>query len=173
MQRKGVSTMQCSLSSTLHQSGRPFPQQAFWQKGTRGTQYPPCATILPFICELCTTRTHLQREMDPNCTKDNLLLILERMRMIDTAHAWYPKTVRGMCNNLKTIDQFFHTYSLPSIHQQLDLPKLKHPPLDISIPLFWSMEHYTTAPSKRSRGHAPTWNTGRVQRSAISLYSSW
>ena len=48
-------------------------------------QYPPCATILPFICELCTTSTHLKRELDPHSTEDNMLLLLERMT--DTAHA--------------------------------------------------------------------------------------
>jgi len=93
--------------------------------------------------------------------------------MIDTAHAWAYKTVQGMSNVLKKIDKFFHTYSLPSIHQQLSLPILEHPPLDISIPLFWSMEHYTTVPSQRSREEAPSWNAARVQRSAISLYTSW
>ena len=35
------------------------------------------------------------------------------------------------------------------------------------------MEHYTTVPSQRSREEAPSWNTAREQRSAISLYSSW
>ena len=35
------------------------------------------------------------------------------------------------------------------------------------------MEHYTTTPSQRSKGATPTWNTGRVQRSAVSLYHSW
>ena len=152
--------------------GSPF-RTRHYGKGTRGTQYPPSATILPFICELCTTRTHLQRELDPNCQQDALLLMLERMRMIDTAHAWDHKTVQNMCNTLKGVDQFFQNFSLPPIHRQLDLSPLKHPPLDIAIPLFWSMEHYTTAPSTRSRGFAPSWNSGRVQRSAISLYSAW
>ena len=135
--------------------GSPF-RTRHYGKGTRGTQYPPSATILPFICELCTTRTHLQRELDPNCQQDALLLMLERMRMIDTAHAWDHKTVQNMCNTLKGVDQFFQNFSLPPIHRQLDLSPLKHPPLDIAIPLFWSMEHYTTAPSTRSRGFAPS-----------------
>ena len=86
--------------------GSPF-RTRHYGKGTRGTQYPPSATILPFICELCTTRTHLQRELDPNCQQDALLLMLERMRMIDTAHAWDHKTVQNMCNTLKGVDQFF------------------------------------------------------------------
>lgn len=152
--------------------GHPF-RTRHYGKGTKGIQYPPCATIFPFICEVCTTRTHLGRELDPLNTNDTMLLMLERMRMIDAAHAWDHKTIKGMCNTIKKMESFFQSFSLPSIHQQLQLPILSHPPLDFSIPLFWSMEHYTTTPSRRSRETTPTWNTGRVQRSAISLYSSW
>ena len=122
--------------------GHPF-RTRHYGKGTRGIQYPPCATIFPFICEVCTTRTHLGRELDPLNTNDTLLIMLERMRMIDTAHAWDYKTIKGMCNILKKMDSFFQSFSLPSIHQQLQLPILSHPPLDFSIPLFWSMEHVT------------------------------
>ena len=66
--------------------GHPYCTRHYGN-GTRGMQYPPCATILPFICELCTTRAHLRRELDPYSTDNNMLLLLERMRMIDTAHA--------------------------------------------------------------------------------------
>ena len=66
--------------------GPPF-RTRHYGKGTNGLQYPPCATNLPFICELCTTRTHLGRELDPHMVSDTTLLCLERMRMIDAAHA--------------------------------------------------------------------------------------
>ena len=55
----------------------------------------------------------------------------------------------------------------------MGLPLLSHPPLDVSIPLFWSMEHYTSCPSTRSHGASPSWNTARAQRSALSVYSAW
>ena len=60
---------------------------------------------------------------------------------------------------------------LPSIHYQIQLPSLQHPPIDMPIPMFWSMENYTTYPSTQ-HGSVPTWNTGRPQMSALSLYSS-
>ena len=66
--------------------GAPFRTRQFG-KGTNGMQYPPCATNLPFICELCTVRTHLGREPDAHCSTDMTLLMLERMRMIDAAHS--------------------------------------------------------------------------------------
>ena len=136
-------------------------------------QYPPCATNLPFICELCTTRAHIRREVDPHCPTDITLLMLERMRMIDVAHAWSTSTLRASCYTITNINKFFTSHNLPTLHDQLRLPSLRHPPLDISIPLFWSMEHYTTFPSNKSKGIAPSWNSGRAQRSAVSLYSSW
>ena len=151
--------------------GTPFKTRHFG-KGTKGLQYPPCATILPFICELCTVRTHLGRELDPYVPSDTLLLKLERMRMVDAAHAWAPRTLENSCRTLRRIEKFFTSCHLPSIHHQLHLPSLQHPPLDIAIPLFWSMEHYTTYPSS-TNGNVPTWNTGRSQRSALSVYSSW
>ena len=136
-------------------------------------QYPPCATNLPFICELCTVRTQLGRELDFHCSTDMTLLFLERMRMIDAAHAWAPRSLENACRTLRRIDHFFSTHQLPSLHVQMGLPQLSHPPLDISIPLFWSMEHYTSCPSTRSTGASPSWNTGRAQRSALSVYSTW
>ena len=161
-----------SYHSQCIKIGSPFSTRHFG-KGTKGLQYPPCATILPFICELCTTRTQLGRELDPLSNTDVVLLQLERMRMIDVAHAWAPKTLENACRNLRRIDKFFSSHNLPSLHQQLHLPSLHHPPLDVSITIFWSMVHYTTYPSSRSRGIAPTWNTGRSQRSSLSLYSAW
>ena len=65
--------------------GAPFKTRHFG-KGAKGLQYPPCATNLTLICELCTVRTHLGRELDPYLDSDNTLLGLERMRMIDAAH---------------------------------------------------------------------------------------
>ena len=101
--------------------GLPFRTRHFG-KGTRGIQFPPCATNLPFICELCTVRTHLGREIDPYVASDTLLLSLERMRMIDAAHAWAPRTLENACRTLRRIDNFCKDCQLPTIHQQLQLP---------------------------------------------------
>ena len=151
--------------------GAPFQTRHFG-KGTRGLQFPPCATILPFICELCTVRSHLQREIDPYVPTDDLLLRLERMRMVDVAHAWAPRTLENACRTLRRIEKFFLKCQLPSIHHQMQLPSLEHPLIDMAIPMFWSMENYTSYPSTKD-GSVPSWNTGRSQRSALSLYSSW
>ena len=152
--------------------GPPF-RSRHYGKGTLGLQYPPCATDLPFICEMCTVRAHLGREIDPLLPSDTTLLLLERMRMIDAAHAWAPSTLKNACTTLRRTNKFFTAYDLPPLHNQLHLPSLSHPPLNVAIPIFWSMEHHTTYPSARSQGAAPSWNSARAQRSALSLYCAW
>ena len=124
--------------------GPPFRTRHFG-KGTQGMQYPPCATNLPFICELCTTRAQIGRELDPSLLSDVTLLVLERMRMIDAAHAWAPRILENACRTLKRVDKFFKSFTLPPLHAQLQLPTLSHPPLDISIPIFgaWIITPHT------------------------------
>ena len=152
--------------------GPPFSSRHF-DSGTNGLQYPPCATNLLFICELCTTRTQTGRELDPYIASDHQLLRLERMRMIDAAHAWAPRTLQNACRTIRRIDNFFSSVCLPCTQQQLRILPLPHPPLNISIPLFWSMEYHTSTTSSHSQGLTPSWNTSRTQRSALSLYSAW
>ena len=152
--------------------GPPFSSRHFG-KGTNGLQFPPCATIFPFICELCTVRTQAGRELDPHIPSDFQLLRLERMRMIDAAHAWAPRTLQNACGTIRRTDKFYSSVNLPSTYHQLQLPSLLHPPLDISIPVFWCMESHTSTPSSRSQGLTPSWNSSRIHRSALSLYSAW
>ena len=84
-----------------------------------------------------------------------------------------PRALNNACSTIRRIDTFFSSFTLTSTHHQLHLPPLSHPSLNISIPLFWSMEHHTSTPSSRSQGITPTWNTPRAQRSALSIYSAW
>ena len=135
--------------------GTPFHSRHFGN-GTNGLQYPPCATALSFICELCTTRTHLKRELDPLIPSDLTLLMLERMRMIDAAHHWALQTLQNACTTLRRVNKFFASVHLPPIHTQLAIPSLPHPPLDISIPIYWSMIHYTSTPVDRD-GYIQRW----------------
>ena len=152
--------------------GHPF-RTRHYGKDTRGVQYPPHATNFPFICELCSTRTQLGRELDPLNVKDTMLLMLERMRMIDTAHAHAVRTTNQMSNILKLVDRFFSGYGLPSIHQQLMLPVIQHPPKNLAITMFWSIALRTAIPSDRMQSNPISWNTARNQRSAISFYRTW
>jgi len=70
------------------------------------------------------------------------------MRMINTAHSWSTSSLQSSCRFFRHIEKIFILNDLPTIQQQLHLPNLAHHPLAIATPLFWSMEHYTTFPSK-------------------------
>ena len=47
------------------------------------------------------------------------LLLLERMCMIDAAHAWAPRALENACRTLRRIDTLFISYGLPYLHNQL------------------------------------------------------
>ena len=92
----------------------------YYDKGTRELKYPPCANNLPFICELCTVRAHTARELDPYCDTNMIILmleeisilILEQMRIINTAHAWGPSALQTACVTIRHIEQFYDLYHL-------------------------------------------------------------
>jgi hypothetical protein len=46
-----------------------------------------------YICELCTVRTQLRRELE-HTAQDTMLLMLERMRQIDFMSVWKRPTLR-------------------------------------------------------------------------------
>jgi hypothetical protein len=62
------------------EGGAPFTSRLF--TNTRGLEYPSHLTSFTFICEGCTVRVFLKRELFDRLT-DIHLLKLERMRMID------------------------------------------------------------------------------------------
>jgi hypothetical protein len=63
--------------------GFPFTSR---RRNHAGLCFPPVSDWPNFICELCTVRSVLHRELTgPN---DWQLLCLERMRLVDMAHSW-------------------------------------------------------------------------------------
>eukprot|EP00957_Ditylum_brightwellii_P097780 7446026-Ditylum_brightwellii.AAC.2 len=53
--------------------------------------YPCLAAVAGFVCKACTVRAELERELQHHAS-DEVLLELERMRLIDCAHAWAPSS---------------------------------------------------------------------------------
>lgn len=98
------------------------------------------------------------------------LMALERMRVIDTAHAWAPRTLTSINANLRRYLQFCNDYGLPRLARFV---APLSPPSGHELPLLWSMEHYTCQPSSK-RGHEFVgFQGGRALRSAIAAYHSW
>jgi len=146
--------------------GAPFRTR---HKDGRGLVYPLTAAASGFVCEACTLRAHVGRELS-RTHKDVYLLKLERMRMIDVAHNWAPRTLTSYRSRLRFIRNFERTYGvvcLPTL-------KLDTPPITPAIPLMWAMQHYALQKprgSHPSSGDQVSWATARALRSAASFYN--
>lgn len=149
--------------------GPPFKSRLYKQNTTRGLQFPPSLRGFPFICELCTVRAHLHRELDSMRVSDIQLLALERARLIDMAHGWATSTLDRYTRLLRNHLKFREQFDLPL----LPFPVLPHPPVDENIILYWNIEYYTTKLSRRSKDGTPRFNTARQYRSAYSSFSAW
>jgi hypothetical protein len=132
--------------------------------------------IPAFVCECCTVRAVLRRELRPQ-HRDTILLMLERMRIIDMAQNWAQGTITTYRSKIKMIRQFETAYGCPI----LQTPTLSRPPANEAIPLMWVQQHYSLQTKKWSRSTkdiAPeenrvSFNTIRGLRSAASLYGTW
>jgi hypothetical protein len=127
----------------------------------------------PFICELCTVRSVLCRELSAS-PPDHQLLCYERMRMIDAAHAWAPSTMTGIQQRLHKLAVFGSSYGF----NICKAPIISHPPNSSIIPILWAISAYTNQIS-RSKRRLPgednhiTYNTARSLQSAASAYFQW
>jgi hypothetical protein len=89
--------------------GKPFKTRLV--RANLGLQYPPVMTHFPFICEACTFRAVLGRELTW-MSGDIQLLMLERMRLVDMAHAWASSTLQGTARYLGQLSNFGQKYGI-------------------------------------------------------------
>ena len=82
--------------------GSPFRTR---KRNGRGASYPDGLRDYPFVCELCTTRANLGRELQLDHS-DMALVGLERMRMIDAANSWTDGTLTQYRRNLRRFHRF-------------------------------------------------------------------
>jgi hypothetical protein len=154
---------------------RPFVSRLAQEKGLcLPTGF--AAVIPAFICECCTVRAVLKRELTAH-SRDRGLMLLERMRILDTAHNWAPGTINQYRGKLTVIRKFEQTFHCQVLRQ----PRLTRPPAAGSIPLMWAQQHYSLQTRKWTRSTAEVvqdgdrvcFNTVRGIRSAASLYNTW
>jgi hypothetical protein len=145
--------------------GKPFKTRLV--RTTLGLHYPPSMTHFPFICEACTVRAVLGRELTWT-SGDIQLLMLERMRLIDMAHAWASSTLQGTARYLGRLSNFGQKYGIDLF------PKapITQPPRSAVIPLLWAVLEYTLQTSRKT-GEGIKYNTARSLQSAASAYHLW
>lgn len=149
---------------TCFRAGAPFTSRG----GPAGLTFPSITTWPTFICECCTVRAILDREL--LTPRDTVLMLLERMRILDIARHWASGTHRqyqGRLNRLAQFERLFHLRVLHPGH-------LDTPPRDAAIPLMWAHEFETIRPQPRGRRadleHRLQFNTIRSLRSAVSYF---
>jgi hypothetical protein len=138
---------------------------------------PSTATLLPlFICECCTVRAILGRELTDH-PRDSALMILERMRVLDMVHQWAPSTAVQYKGKIRIIQKFEQLFRC----QVLRIPQLTSPPTIEAIPLMWAQQYYSLQQRQWTRSTATvsngedrvTYGTVRTMRSAASFYHTW
>jgi len=151
--------------------GAPFTSRLV--KHTRGMEYPPRMYSFPFICEACTVRAVLGRELH-NKSSNIELLALERMRSIDMAHAWADSTMDGISRHLRHLKIFENKHAISIC----PFPPLSHPPCSPMIPLLWTVSAKTLQlSSSKRKSHLPdatvTYNSARQLQSAAAAFYAW
>jgi len=152
-------------------AGPPFTTR---RHNGKGLSFPNIHTWPLFICEACTVRRFLGREL--HGLRDWQLLCLERMRILDVAHAWSPGTHSVYQAKFRILTQFSAAFGVPI----LESPTLLVPPTPKEIPLMWAQEFYSLKRSRASRHKTlplidqpgTSFATVRQLRSALSQYES-
>jgi hypothetical protein len=149
--------------------GSPFRSR---RHGQEGLSFPTIKCWGHFICEACTVRAVLGREL--HGTSDWRLLCFERIRVLDLVHYWSVGTHKQYQSKLMTIHQFELDFGVPILQRT----PLSAPPVSPTIPLMWAQEAYSL---RLSSGRVDIsgsplfvqFSTVRQLRSAASQFFSW
>jgi hypothetical protein len=138
----------------------------------KGLVLPPLRDFPGFICEACTVRSVLNRELGKG-PKDYALLMLERMRIFDTVNSLAIGTHKAYQQKHTYLRDFEKEFSTAI----LTCTPIDRPPAPKSISLMWAQQRFSLKVSKWSRRKKGvdeearvTYATGRALRSAASLF---
>jgi hypothetical protein len=114
-----------------------------------GQAFPSMEYVPNYICEACTGRAVLGRELGEN-DEDVSILLLERMCMIDIANRWAKGTISRYTYAIRRIRKFEKQFNVSILRTT----KLVAPPVSPAIPLQWAHQHYTlhTTKSGKNKG---------------------
>ena len=144
--------------------GEPFTSR---RKGGEGLHLPPSAVWPNFICEACTVRQFVGRELVPS---DTQLLMLQRMRLLDIISYWAKGTHATYSGKIRVIQEFERRFKVEILKPTF----LEHPPLDRAIPLMWCQQLYSLQHSQsrydKDVAVPLAFSTIRALRSAASQY---
>jgi hypothetical protein len=144
-------------------AGVPFVSRHL---GDFGLSFPRWKYLPIFVCELCTVRAHTFRRSNTPAQLTSVMM-LERMRIIDTVHSWTESTLQVYTSKIERVVQFQKLFNLPI----LCTATLVHPPVTVGIPLMWSQLQYSIQPGVHKG--SLKYSTVRGLRSAVSAIQAW
>ena len=156
-----------SYHSRCIKVGFPFRSR---RSANQGLTFPKVSIWPNFVCEACTVRAVLKRELHGRF--DNYLMCLERMRILDMAHRWSKGTYRQYQPKLRFLLDFGTRFGAPILAPQT----LLAPPCDPSVPLAWALQEYSLQEPKAPNSDEQTglkFQTLRALRSAASQFQAW
>ena len=112
--------------------GEPFRTRL---PGRQGLSYPDVDGIPIFVCEACSVRNVLLRELR-TIPGDLTLMRLERMRMVDTACRWAESTLAHYQSYFRRIREFEKLLDCPVLQP----PVLASPPGSHILPTLWCQQ---------------------------------
>jgi hypothetical protein len=162
----------CQPCGTVYHSGcirlgLPFQTRL---RNNKGLAFPSKMDLPSFICEACTVRAHLGRELLWQGS-DFKLLALERARLIDMAHSW----AAGTHDRYRVYHKFLRTFEKHHGVSLLVPSQLSAPPTDPAIAIMWAQEAYSLrlGRSRTDPTALVSQTTVRGLRSAVSQFYSW
>ena len=144
----------------MHSRGAPFTSRL---RNHEGLQFPRVREWGLFICEYCTTRSVLERDLHGR--QDWKLMMFERMRLIDIANSWARTTHQVYQSKLNFIRTFERNYQF----QCFKTAALSRPPHGPEIALMWMQECYSLRQGRLS-GDPVVFGSIRPLRSAASQF---
>ena len=120
-----------------------------------------------YVCEFCQVRASTGRDLQYR-KADLGLMMLERMRTLDTMHMWSAGTLKQYSGMYRRIRRFELKHGVQILRPSV----LKTPPMSPAIPMAWAQLDYSTQPGKHDKD-GTTYGTSRQLRSAASLFYTW
>ena len=157
-----------SYHPTCLRAGVPFTSR---RRNSGGLVFPKISTWPVFVCEACTVRAVVDRELTG--ADDWKLLCFERMRLLDMAHSWAEGTHSMYQSKIRFLHRFEHAFGVPILSRA----PLAKPPVSAEIPLMWAQLSYSLQPGRRRTPDGTrltlSYGTIRQLRSAASQYMAW
>ena len=120
-----------------------------------------------FVCESCTVRAVLNRELGG--PGDLALLRLERVRILDIANSWAENSHRTYKTYLNYMTRFEQRH--PGL-ELVSRPEMSSPPVTGAIGLAWAELQYSLRPGNSKHRDRVAFGTVRMLRSAVAWHNT-